>query len=59
MKNCNKQLDHPSDEIVQLDEEPCNFCGTPSLKYPKLKCSRTPICTNYEDIEKEVNDEMD
>lgn len=24
----------------------CNFCGTPSTKYPQKKCERTVICQN-------------
>lgn len=29
-----------------IDEEPCNFCGTPNKEFPKMVCARTPICTN-------------
>lgn len=33
-----------------IKEIPCNFCGTPDEEYPNKKCSKTPICSNYEFI---------
>lgn len=33
--------------IDQNVELPCNFCGTPNREFPKRKCERTPICTNF------------